>query len=76
MKKDLREIANKTEKELMDLLKTKREELFNLVIDNKQNKLKNTRSIYNSRKEIARILTLINEKKLALSKEAEQGGKS
>ena len=50
MKKDLREIANKTEKELMDLLKTKREELFNLVIDNKQNKLKNTSSIYNSMK--------------------------
>lgn len=76
MKKDLREIANKSEKELMDLLKTKREELFNLVIDNKQNKLKNTRSIFNSRKEIARILTLINEKKLALSKEAERGDKS
>ena len=66
MKKDLKQIANKSEKELRELLKSKKEDLFKLNLDNKQNKLKNTRSIYNVRKEIARILTLIREKELVL----------
>lgn len=66
MKKDLKQIANKSEKELRELLKSKKEDLFKLNLDNKQNKLKNTRAIYNSRKEIARILTLIRERELVL----------
>lgn len=64
MKKDLKEINTKSEKELKVLLTEKRKELFNLKLDNKQNKLKNTRIIFNLRKEIARILTLIREKQL------------
>lgn len=64
MKKDVKDISSKTEKDLKDLLKTKREELFKLNLDNKQNKLKNTRIIFNTRKEIARVLTLIKEKQL------------
>lgn len=64
MKKDLKEINTKSEKELKVLLTEKRKELFNLKLDNKQNKLKNTRMIFNMRKEIARILTLIREKQL------------
>ncbi|KKQ34156.1 MAG: 50S ribosomal protein L29 [Microgenomates group bacterium GW2011_GWA2_37_6] len=66
MKKDLKEIYSKTEKELRDLVKEKREELFRLNLDLRQNKLKNTRSIFNTRKEIARLLTLIREKELVL----------
>lgn len=69
MKKDLKEIVLKTEKELRDLVKEKREELFHLNLDVRQNKLKNTRSIFNTRKEIARILTLIREKELALKED-------
>ena len=69
MKKDLKEISAKTEKDLKELLKSKREELFKLRLDNKQNKLKNTRIIYNSRKEISRILTLIREKELVLKED-------
>lgn len=65
MKKDLKEIYSRTEKELKDLLITKRSDLSKLNIDNKQNKLKNTRSIFNTRKEVARIMTLIREKELA-----------
>ena len=65
MKKDLKEIDSKTEKDLKDLLAIKRADVFKLNIDNKQNKLKNTRSIFNTRKEVARILTLIREKELA-----------
>ncbi len=64
MKKDLKAIYTKSVKELKDLLIDKRKELFNLKIDNKQNKLKNTRIIFNTRKEIARIMTLIREKEL------------
>ena len=68
MKKAIKENATKSEKELKETLSTKREELFGLIMDAKQNKLKNTRSIYNSRKEIARLLTLMREKELAVSK--------
>lgn len=64
----IKEIITKSEKELKELLSEKREEFFKLTLDNKQNKLKNTRSIYNIRKEIARISTLIREKEL-LAKE-------
>lgn len=69
MKKDLKEIVSKTEKELKELLIEKRKDLLNLNLDNKQHKLKNTRAIFNTRKEIARILTLLREKEFA-SKEA------
>ncbi len=72
MKKDLKEIYSKTEKELRDLVKEKREELFRLNLDLRQNKLKNTRSIFYTRKEIARLLTLIREKELS-PKEASAG---
>lgn len=68
MKKDLKEIVSKTEGELKDLLSEKRKELSNLSLDNKQNKLKNTRVIFNTRKEIARILTLVRERELAAPK--------
>lgn len=67
MKKDVKEIATKSEKELSEILSKKREELFGLMMDLKQNKLKNTRSIFNTRKEIARTLTLIREKQLLAS---------
>ena len=74
MKKDLKEIVTKTEKDLREQLISKREELFKLKIDNKQNKLKNTRVIFNTRKEIARVLTLIREKELVQSKLSEGAG--
>ncbi len=63
-----KEISGKSETELKDLLAEKRKDLFNLNLDNKQNKLKNTRSIFNTRHDIARILTLIREKELAKPK--------
>jgi len=61
----IKDISGKSVKELKDLLKEKRDELSNLKLDNKQNKLKNTRSIFNTRKDVSRILTLIREKELA-----------
>ncbi len=65
MKNDTKEIRNKSDKELKDLLITKREEMSKLNLDNRQNKLKNTRIVFNTRKEVARLLTVIRERKLA-----------
>ncbi len=75
MKKDLKEIRAKSEKDIKERLKSKREELCKLKLDNKQNKLKNTRIIYNSRKEISRILTLIREKELVLRQAQDEAPK-
>lgn len=71
----IKEIIGKGEKELKDLLSEKQEELFKLKLDNKQNKLKNTRSIFNTRKDIARILTLIKERELALRQAQDESPK-
>jgi large subunit ribosomal protein L29 len=62
--KDKKEIFNKNLKELKAVLKDARETLFNLKLDKAQDKLKNKRSIFNKKKEIARILTAIREKEL------------
>ena len=75
MKKTIKENVTKSEKELKETLIAKREELFGLMMDAKQNKLKNTRSIYNSRKEIARLLTLIREKELTAMEKVEEAVK-
>ncbi|MBI2621888.1 MAG: 50S ribosomal protein L29 [Candidatus Levybacteria bacterium] len=71
----LKEIIGKSDKELKELLSEKNEELIKLKLDNKLNKLKNTRSIFNARKEIARILTLIKERELALRQAQEESPK-
>jgi len=68
----IKEISGKNEKELKDLLLEKKRDLQDLMLDNKQNKLKNTRSIFNTRKEIAKILTLMKEKELASQKVEEK----
>lgn len=70
-----KEITGKSESELKKLLKEKRTELFNLKMDNKQNKLKNTRSIFNTRKDISRVLTLIREQELSTPKEVASSSK-
>lgn len=69
--KDKKELFARAEKELRKTLKQAKEELFNLTLDNKQNKLKNTRSIFWKKKEIAYILTALKEKEL--SKERKEG---
>jgi large subunit ribosomal protein L29 len=66
-----KEILSKSDKELKTLLSDKRKELINLNLDNKQNKLKNTRSLFNTRKEMSRILTLIRERELSAVKSEE-----
>jgi ribosomal protein L29 len=67
--KDKKQIFEKSEKELGKTLKEAKEALFNLNLDLRQNKLKNTRSIFWKKKEIAWILTAISEKKLQAKEE-------
>jgi len=69
--KDKKDLFTKSEKELKKTLKEAKETLFNLGIDLKQNKLKNTRQIFWKRKEIALILTALKEKELV----AKEGAK-
>ena len=47
------------------MAKSKKAELTQLMLDNKMNKLKNPRSIFHAKKEIARILTVLRQKQLA-----------
>jgi ribosomal protein L29 len=63
--KDKKELFTRSEKELRKALKEAKEALFNLVLDNRQNKLKNTRQIFWKKKEIALILTALKEKEFA-----------
>lgn len=61
----LEELNNKTPDELkMDLVSAKKE-LFNLRFQNVTNQLDNTARITQVRKNIARIQTIITQKKLA-----------
>ncbi len=60
--KERKDIFTKSQKELKKLLNDAKENLFNLKIDLSQNKLKNTRSIFLKRKEIALILTALKQK--------------
>lgn len=55
------ELKQKTENELADLLKEKRERVDELRWQVSQKKVKNVKEIMAAKKDIARILTLINE---------------
>ena len=72
MNKNLKEINSKSDQELKDLLNEKKADMFKLNLDNKQNKLKNTRSLFSTRKDIARIMTLIRERELSAEKEVKK----
>jgi len=61
-KKDKQVLREKNIDELKSLLKKRKDDLFQLKLDNSQNKLKNTRLLFLTRQEIACILTLIYEK--------------
>lgn len=54
------DIKNKSEKELQEMLAEKRRELRDLRFRAAENQLKDVRSIRNTRKDIARILTILS----------------
>lgn len=59
---DLKELKNKSEKELHRILAEKRDKLRDLRFKNTGYQLKKVRDIREVRKIIARILTLLNQK--------------
>jgi ribosomal protein L29 len=63
--KDKKEIFTKSEKELRKALLEAKGALLDLMLDLKQNKLKNTRLIFWKRKEIALIKTALKEREFA-----------
>lgn len=62
--KDKQELHAKTKEELQTMLEEARKALFTLKFDRAQRKLKNTRSIFEKRKDIAKIATVLKEKEL------------
>lgn len=61
-RKDIRELHTKDMVELRVLLAGIKEEQFKNKMDQAQHKLKNTRSLFMKRKDVARILSVIQEK--------------
>ncbi len=59
---DVKDLANKQPDELRKLLVQTRKDLFDIQMDMKLGKVKNTRSLFWKRKEIAYILTQIQRK--------------
>ncbi len=59
---DFKELQNKSERELHDLLAEKRDLLRELKFKAKENQLKNVTEIRKVRRTIAQILTLLNNK--------------
>jgi len=59
------ELRQKTKSKLQKLLREKREKLRQLRFDLASGKLKNYREIRQVKKDIARILTLLNQRKYA-----------
>ncbi len=55
------DIRNKEEKELRDILKTKREKLQEMSQQLSSGRVKNIKSLRKTKKDIARILTILNE---------------
>ncbi len=74
--KNKKELFAKTIDELAKILLEKRQELFLLRQDLSQNKLKNQRSIFWKRNEIALTLTAIREKESAEKEELIKNAKN
>lgn len=63
MKKDLKkELKSKTNEELIKELRDLRLECTKLAIDMKSGKIENTNLLYRKKKDIARILTFLEQK--------------
>jgi ribosomal protein L29 len=60
-----KELHTKTQTELIKMLDDTKKELVMLRLDKAQNKLKNTRQIFNLRKKIAVFLSVLKAKELA-----------
>ena len=62
-KKDLQQIKNKPEQELRQQVVTLKDTLWNLQKDLDSGKVKNIKEIHKAKKEIAQVLTILNNKR-------------
>lgn len=76
-KNDLIQVKGLDPKQLWLKAKSIREDIANLVMDKNMKKLKDLKIISKKRKELAQVLTLINQKELLqkLESKAEKGNK-
>lgn len=74
-KREVTELHTKTETELRELMKELLSSLASARLDQAQQKLTNTRSLTNLRKDIARVLTVLRTK-MKTSELAKEGGKT
>lgn len=63
--KEKKNLVTKTDVELKAMVDSVKKELMTMRLDFSQNKLKNTRSFANKRRDIAQILTVLRKKELA-----------
>ncbi len=69
-RKEIKELHTKTIEELNTLLKETRDLFLKMRLDLTRNRVKNTRGIFLMRKDMARILTIINQKEVMNDKSA------
>jgi ribosomal protein L29 len=62
--KERKDLHTKSQMELRTMLKSLKDAVFTAKLELSQNKLKNTRSIFLKRKEIAQILSILKEKEI------------
>lgn len=60
--KDIKNLHTKDKIELKQMAQDLKKEIFSLNLDKVQNKLKNQRSIFEKRKDLARVLTILRGK--------------
>ena len=60
-RRELEQLKSKHSEELMKILKEHREKLWSLRVDLVSGKVKNVREIHSHRRQIARILTVLNQ---------------
>ncbi|MFC4335742.1 50S ribosomal protein L29 [Salininema proteolyticum] len=69
---DAGELRELSDKELADKLVEKKDELFNLRVRSATGQLENNHTLGVAKKEIARIYTVMNERRLGLSDAPEE----
>lgn len=57
-----KDLITKTESELQELLREKKSQLLKLRLEIGQKKMKNVKAIKNLKKDVARILTILNNR--------------
>ncbi len=62
--KDKQDLRVKTTDELKKLVEEIRVDLFKMKLEHSMRKLKGTQSIFNKKKDVARILTILREKEI------------